>query len=77
MYILCQTSNRYIFCSLKTVQICWRNLRLLNNMFNMLLNYYLCMPKSKRECISIKLAILEATTIAILRVSNTAVMNTL
>ena len=72
MYILCQTSNRYIFCSLKTVQICWRNLRLLNNVFNMLLTYFLCITKSKREYISRKLATLEATTLAILCVSGTS-----
>ena len=52
--------------------ICWLNLRLLNNMFSMLVTYYLCMDKSKRECISINLATLEARALATLRESGTS-----
>ena len=38
----------------------------------MLVTYYLCMPRSKRENISIKLAIVEVGTIATLRESGTS-----
>ena len=41
-------------------------------MFSMLVTYYLCMAKSKRECISINLATLEARALASLLVSGTS-----
>ena len=63
-----KTLNKCILCSLKTVQIYWWSLRILNHMCNILVIHYLFMPRSKIEFIPIVLASLEPMTPATLRV---------